>query len=75
MGTAEGQLWGIKTRSRDQGRTAGVGSVKRPSPVFGPMGETRRNQPFACRGSNESNRRVDFTGACPTVVDPNQRSP
>ena len=34
--------WGMKTRSRDQGRTAGVGSVKRPSRGFGPMGETRR---------------------------------
>jgi len=36
----------MTTRSRDQGRTAGVGSVKRPSPGFGAMGETRRNQPF-----------------------------
>ena len=41
--TGQWQLWGMKTRSRDQGRTAGVGSVKRPSPGFGPMGETRRN--------------------------------
>jgi hypothetical protein len=32
----------MKTRSRDEGRTAGVGSVKRPSPGFGAMGETRR---------------------------------
>ena len=30
----------MKTRSRDHDRTAGVGSVKRPSPGF--MGETRR---------------------------------
>src|SRR5215469_6628980 len=35
-------LRGIRTSSRDQGRTAGVGSVKRPSPGFGAMGETRR---------------------------------
>src|SRR6516162_5558639 len=37
----------MKTRSRDQGRTAGVGSVKRPSPGFGPMGKTHRLRPFA----------------------------
>jgi hypothetical protein len=36
----------MKTRSPDQGRTAGVGSVKRPSPGFGAMGETRRLQTF-----------------------------
>src|SRR5215469_13312094 len=36
--------WGIRTRSRDQGRTAGVGSVKRRSLGFGAMGETRRNR-------------------------------
>ena len=35
-------LWGMKTRSRDQGRAAGIGSVKRPSPGFGAMGEMRR---------------------------------
>jgi len=34
----------MKTRSRDQGRTAGIGSVKRPSPGFGAMGETRRKR-------------------------------
>ena len=37
----------MKTRSSDQGRTAGVGSVKRPSPEFGAMGERRRFRPFA----------------------------
>jgi len=42
-----GLLRGMKTRSRDQGRTAGVGSVKRRSPGFGAMGKTRRNRPFA----------------------------
>jgi hypothetical protein len=41
-----GPLRGMKTRSRDQGRTAGVGSVKRRSPGFGAMGETRRFQTF-----------------------------
>ena len=44
-------LRGMKTRSGDQGRTAGVGSVKRRSPGFGAMGETRRIRPFACRPS------------------------
>ena len=39
----------MKTRSRGQGRTAGVGSVKRPSPGFGPIGETRRKQPLSLR--------------------------
>ena len=39
--------WSMKTRSRDQGRTAGVGWVKRPSPGFGAMGETRRIRPLA----------------------------
>jgi|SRR6516225_8388776 hypothetical protein len=38
---------GMKTRSRDQDRMAGVGSVKRPSPEFGAMGETRRFPTFA----------------------------
>jgi hypothetical protein len=38
----KGRLWGMKTRSRDRGRTAGVGSVKRTSPMFGAMGEKRR---------------------------------
>ena len=38
----ERRQWGMKTRSRDQGRTAGVGSVKRTSPGFGAMGEKRR---------------------------------
>jgi len=33
---------GYEDRSHDQGRTAGVGSVKRPSPGLGAMGETRR---------------------------------
>ena len=39
----------MKTRSRGQGRTAGVGSVKRPSAGFGPIGETRRKQPLSLR--------------------------
>ena len=42
----EWQVWGMKTRSRDQGRTAGVGSVKRRSPKFEAMGEKRRNLPL-----------------------------
>jgi len=37
----------MKTRSRDQGRTAGVGSVKRTSPGFGAMGEKRRKGSLA----------------------------
>jgi hypothetical protein len=37
----------MKTRSPDQGRTASVGSVKRPSPGFEAMGETRRFRPIA----------------------------
>jgi hypothetical protein len=37
----------MKTRSRDQDRTAGVGWVKRPSRGFGAMGETRRFRTFA----------------------------
>jgi hypothetical protein len=36
----------MKTRFRDHDRTAGVGSVKRPSPGFGAMGDTRRKRPF-----------------------------
>jgi hypothetical protein len=34
--------WGMKTRSRDRSRTAGVGSVRRPSRGFG---ATRRERP------------------------------
>ena len=44
----------MKTRSRDQGRTAGVGSVKRHSPGFGAMGETRRKTTFGSPDDNGS---------------------
>jgi len=47
----------MKTRSRDQDRTAGIGSVKRPLPGFGAMGETRRYRPFAGQSSNRAVRR------------------
>jgi hypothetical protein len=40
----------MKTRSRNQDRKAGVGSVKRPSLGFGAMGETRRKRLFVGRG-------------------------
>ena len=48
----------MKTRSRDQGRTAGVGSVKRPSPEFGAMGETRRKRKLRTRHYRDPRRRV-----------------
>ena len=38
-GVGERPEWFMKIRSRDQGRTAGVGSVKRRSPGGGVMGE------------------------------------
>src|SRR6516162_1070900 len=44
----------MKTGSRDQGRTTGVSSVKRPSPGFGAMGETRRFRPS--KGGSQSRR-------------------
>jgi hypothetical protein len=59
----------MRTHSRDQGRTAGVGSVKRSSPGFGPMGETRRNRPFVGRAEpTGSLGQRSFAGA--TVIVP-----
>ena len=50
---------GMRTHSRDQARTAGVGSVKRPSPRFGAEGETRRNGQFR---ELDRTRRFDLIG-------------
>jgi hypothetical protein len=47
LASGQGPEGGMKTGSRDQGRTAGVGLVKRPSLEFGAMGETRRKPPFS----------------------------
>jgi hypothetical protein len=44
----------MKTRSRDQGRTAGGGSVKRTSPGFGAMGEKRRKPTITAPASSAS---------------------
>ena len=43
---SSGAGYRVGRRGSDQGRTAGVGSVKRPSQGFGPMGETRRLRTF-----------------------------
>ena len=45
---------GMKTRSRDQGRTAGVGSVGRPSPGRTGMAAMRRLQPFPQTTGNQA---------------------
>ena len=52
----EGRLWGMKSGSHRQGRTAALGSVSRPSLEGAATRRMRRNRPFASRGSNESNR-------------------
>jgi hypothetical protein len=46
-GDCERQVWGMKTRFRDRGRTAAVASVKRPSPRRIGATELRRFLPFA----------------------------
>ena len=42
-------LWGMKRRCRGRGRTAGVPSVRRPSPGRAATSETHRNRPFVGR--------------------------
>jgi hypothetical protein len=52
----------MKTRSGDQDRTAGVGSVKRPSPGFWAMGETRRLPTFLSSPWNGDPKQIFLSG-------------
>ena len=53
---SEWPQWGMRTRSRRQGRAPAVGSVKGPSRGRGATDETRRLRPFAGLRSNRWSR-------------------
>ena len=57
----------MKTRSRDQGRTAGVGLVKRPAPGFRAMGDTRRFRTFPSSPRNGKGQPVETSMPPPTA--------
>ena len=69
-GCCERQVWGTRTRSRCQGRAPAVGSVNGPSRGRRATGEERRNKPFACHGSNDSNRPVPDLWLAPMKPEP-----